>query len=359
MRDKRINLAAGRLDLSALNRPESAAGSRRSNYGVKRLGIAVEEEAQPPRQEERQDSPPAEEYAPPPAEEAAAGTTEEPPSDAASTGASEQTGWSEQAPQAIPSRGRSRLLIAGTVGAAAAVLMVLVGWWLLGSRSTTPQTAVAAGPGQAPTHDAARPGSVQVSGPSRPPLAMPAPPGAGGGESTAAVASERPQPAETSTPPSQAATVFSPALAQTAAALWKMSVSQGLWGRAGQPGARPGEPDRTGSAAPDNPPPAPPPRPSPPPPKPALTHKTSVPGIQVSGIMRGPDGNMAIINNRFVRCGATVGQAKIITINQMSVEIELDGQRILLGVSTSGGGADADGPPVQTRPPPATQPANS
>ncbi|MDY7009633.1 MAG: hypothetical protein SVV80_02635 [Planctomycetota bacterium] len=67
----------------------------------------------------------------------------------------------------------------------------------------------------------------------------------------------------------------------------------------------------------------------------AATASASQLGIELGGIMRGSDGNFAIINKRFVRVGQTVNNAKIIRIGDHSVEIELKGKRYLIGISSS------------------------
>jgi hypothetical protein len=48
--------------------------------------------------------------------------------------------------------------------------------------------------------------------------------------------------------------------------------------------------------------------------------------------MRGPNGSLAIINGKPVGEGATVRGAKVIRIQPLSVELELDGQRFTLGL---------------------------
>jgi len=50
--------------------------------------------------------------------------------------------------------------------------------------------------------------------------------------------------------------------------------------------------------------------------------------------MHGSGRPVAIINNRSVKVGQTVNNAKVIRISQFSVELERDGQRFLVGVST-------------------------
>jgi len=70
-----------------------------------------------------------------------------------------------------------------------------------------------------------------------------------------------------------------------------------------------------------------PPQPTPPPaPKPKLRESD----FKLSGIMRGPDGTVAIINGRYVRVGQTVSGAKVVNIGHHSVELEADGQRLII-----------------------------
>ena len=51
---------------------------------------------------------------------------------------------------------------------------------------------------------------------------------------------------------------------------------------------------------------------------------------KLSGIMAGPSGKTAIINGKFVNVGQTVDGAKIISIGQYTVELEIDGQSITI-----------------------------
>ncbi len=63
-------------------------------------------------------------------------------------------------------------------------------------------------------------------------------------------------------------------------------------------------------------------------------------GIRLGGIMRGADGKIALINNRSVKVGQTVNNAKVVHIGDFSVEVELDGKRYLVAISST--------PPVKT-----------
>jgi hypothetical protein len=62
------------------------------------------------------------------------------------------------------------------------------------------------------------------------------------------------------------------------------------------------------------------------------TFHTAPGGYSLGAIMRGPNGSLAIINGKPVGEGATVRGAKVIRIQPLSVELELDGQRFPLGL---------------------------
>jgi MSHA biogenesis protein MshK len=51
---------------------------------------------------------------------------------------------------------------------------------------------------------------------------------------------------------------------------------------------------------------------------------------KLTGIMRGPDGSVAVINGEIVKVGETVGDAKVIKINTNSVLIDDGGKKITL-----------------------------
>ncbi len=57
-------------------------------------------------------------------------------------------------------------------------------------------------------------------------------------------------------------------------------------------------------------------------------------GFRLSGIMRGSDGRIAFINNRSVKVGQTINGAEVVHIGDFSVEVELKGQRYLIGISS-------------------------
>lgn len=127
-----------------------------------------------------------------------------------------------------------------------------------------------------------------------------------------------------------------------------LELARSLTGRsdgAGKPpaiGLRP----PVGRAGPTKPPttaPAQPSRPAAqaPPPAPAYRYMPCPPGITLSGVVQQPDGALANINGRFVAVGETVDGAKVVRITPLSVEMELDGKRFLVGFN-SGGGPSGD-----------------
>lgn len=57
-------------------------------------------------------------------------------------------------------------------------------------------------------------------------------------------------------------------------------------------------------------------------------------GISLSGIINCSDGAYASINGRMVKAGSVINGAKLIAVHDYSVEMELDGQRFVLGIGT-------------------------
>mgnify|MGYP005679559407 CR=1 FL=1 len=77
------------------------------------------------------------------------------------------------------------------------------------------------------------------------------------------------------------------------------------------------------------------------------------PGFSLSGVFTGPDGKpLAVVNDRSVAEGDTVNGAKVIRIGNFSVEMELEGKRFSVSVSsapprqveTTEGGEDEEEP---------------
>lgn len=65
-------------------------------------------------------------------------------------------------------------------------------------------------------------------------------------------------------------------------------------------------------------------------PEPAAPHEASK--LRVTAIMRGPDGNMALINGSLYREGQTVKGATIVRIGQYEVELVADGRRFTIRI---------------------------
>lgn len=58
------------------------------------------------------------------------------------------------------------------------------------------------------------------------------------------------------------------------------------------------------------------------------------PGIRVSAIINTPTGQVATINDRMVKVGGTISGCKLVVIREFSVEMEVDGERFILGISS-------------------------
>lgn len=65
-------------------------------------------------------------------------------------------------------------------------------------------------------------------------------------------------------------------------------------------------------------------------PKPVAPHEASK--LRVTAIMRGPDGNMALINGSLYREGQTIKGATIVKIGQYEVELVADGKRFTIRI---------------------------
>ena len=57
-------------------------------------------------------------------------------------------------------------------------------------------------------------------------------------------------------------------------------------------------------------------------------------GISLSGVINCSDGAYASINGRMVKAGSVINGARLIAVRDYSVEMELDGQRFILGIGT-------------------------
>jgi hypothetical protein len=64
-------------------------------------------------------------------------------------------------------------------------------------------------------------------------------------------------------------------------------------------------------------------------------YRSCPPGLVLNGVVRCPEGLLANISGRFVPVGGTVNNAVVVGIKEYSVEMEIDGQRFLLGINAS------------------------
>ena len=53
--------------------------------------------------------------------------------------------------------------------------------------------------------------------------------------------------------------------------------------------------------------------------------------VKLTGIVGGPGGSVAVINDRYYRVGDTINGGKIVKIGTFAVEVELDGQKYRIG----------------------------
>ena len=66
-----------------------------------------------------------------------------------------------------------------------------------------------------------------------------------------------------------------------------------------------------------------------------VTYREPPSGLSLRGVVHAPDGLLANINSTFVPVGGMVNKAKVIAINDYSVEMELAGQRFVLGIGSA------------------------
>jgi len=76
------------------------------------------------------------------------------------------------------------------------------------------------------------------------------------------------------------------------------------------------------------------------------------PGFVLNGIIKAPSGLMANINGKFVAVGGMVQDARVIEIRAYSVEMELFGERFLLGMGGRRGAASQPAPEQPEQPSP-------
>jgi len=197
-------------------------------------------------------------------------------------------------------------VVGGACAAGVAVVGLLL-WWCLSGDSAPPDASAAAGPAPLPAPPATRAAPPK-------PLAKPKPkPKA----ATPMPSASKPRPIELATPPVRRDPPPPPRPAPRRL-----------------PPARP----RPKAPAP-TPPPAPDPRPASPPPE-----------LSVSCIMRGLNGPVAIIDGRAVHIGQKVHGVKVVRIGDFSIEIEHQGKRSTIGISSPPSAAPTEADP-------ATQPA--
>ncbi len=338
MAEKKNNLAEGRLGIPSVTKPGPAGkGARKkSNYGVGRLGITSDSEQETPEQilesidkqettsSTRPDADRKERIsqelqdiiaAHPHSDQADAIRQPDPPSEPVSKIIAATVG----------NRRKKIFILAGALGPIVVIGLVLLGWYCFSGEGASPQSASAdvrskpdgGGSKQASTDNAKRGGQARKKQPDTPmgPL--------------------RPVSADTPGRPA-------PGLDGSSTSLSKMTISQALKALAKLRRQKP---------RPDTPPPDPAPKRGVSPPKPdkpekddsspklasevvAKTAAAARPDIELAGIMRGPDGKVALINNRFVKVGQTVNNAKIVKIRNFSVEVQFEGQVFLIGITT-------------------------
>ncbi|MFA6134306.1 MAG: hypothetical protein WC869_09870 [Phycisphaerae bacterium] len=84
-----------------------------------------------------------------------------------------------------------------------------------------------------------------------------------------------------------------------------------------------------------------------------VTYREPPGGLSLRGVVHAPDGLLANINSTFVPVGGVVNNAKIIAINDYSVEMELAGQRFVLGIGSAAPAVESEA----AEPPPAADEA--
>ena len=88
---------------------------------------------------------------------------------------------------------------------------------------------------------------------------------------------------------------------------------------------------------------------------PAIRYRECPSGLSLSGVIHTPDGAFASINGKMVKVGGVANGATLTAIRDFSVEMEIAGERFILGIgeSSPAAGPSDEGPSDE----PATKPA--
>ena len=327
MNPKITDPAAGRLGRlsEAAGTPLPEGGPRKSNYGTRRLGLVLETDDEPARSPRGAHSQALRE--PPPGPPTGSSISPQPQPDGAEQPPPDEADRQSPQPRSRSNRRRTSLLIGAGLATVAAALAV-VALWAGGTDETTPQMASASPGTSAP---ARQPAAVHESKAQQhaPREALPQPQGHSPERTASAEAGppprERPAPARPKP---------RPAGARRRGSLSRMILARAL--RMLAPRPRPVRSVPTARLVPPAPRPVTPPAPPKPAAKrpPAPARKVSPPELRLSGIMRGPDGHMAIINDRFVSEGSLIEGARVVRIDDFTVQIDYRRERFVLGVSS-------------------------
>jgi hypothetical protein len=316
MREQKINLE-GRLG--------SEGKSRRSSYGISRLGIQRADSLQPDRPV---DPSPAPEAPQPvrlvaPAPEPAESLT---PQRGQGRGDLDQAQWQSEPP---PAKSSKLLLAAGV-----AVVLSMVAWWFWPHGSPSPAPAAAppaAAPASSPTSPQAAPAPLAGGGqtrfnpapqPKTLPLAAPA---------EVPARENDPWQLEPAPPSTAQLAIVPPAKVRPSPAF----------------------PAAAGPAAPNN---TPKPAANPPeaPGQPAFRLNST---LMLTAILKGSS-PLAIINDHAVEVGQTIEGARIVAIGDFDVEVEIEGQHYMIGITAAPALAPASQPAQDKAESPARQPAS-
>jgi hypothetical protein len=322
MKDKLTDLAAGRLGFSpSPEGPRAHPPGKKNNYGVSRLGISGVEQAQapPPVRPAAPQAAAPRTVAPAPAARA----SEPAPQVPAPAAAPASRGYElELSPYTISVTHFPKRLVYGVVCVISLVIgLICYSLWRSGGEGGTPQTA-----------------SASIAPP--PPVAVtPVQPAADANRLPARAVSKAPAPAVATPPQPQLGTELSQLLAEMARSPSSQPNPRreerpsGSWSSSPQPSAAPSP--ALLAAAPSPAPAVPEGNLAAPATPERIGYKVAPEGIVVSGIIRGPGGPVAVINNQFLKVGQTFDQTKVIRIDEYAVELEEGGQRFLVSLSSA------------------------